>query len=131
MYVLVHASLDFVVRSIANAELEGPYSKFHVGCTLLLSTPTGSKSTISGANVENAAYPVGVCAERVALGAAVASGLRFGAFKAIAVATDTTESCSPCGMCRQFIREFCDQSIPIIMFAGNGSYVVKTLEQVS
>jgi cytidine deaminase len=112
--------------------MPGPYSKFQVGCSILLKEPSSSLgSTISGANVENAAYPVGTCAERVAFGTAIASGLRAGDFRAIAVATNTSEPCSPCGMCRQFIREFCDLSTPIFMFTKDGSRVVKTLGEVS
>ncbi|KUI65945.1 Cytidine deaminase [Cytospora mali] len=72
-----------------------PYSKFRVGAVLL--TKVGAY--IQGANVENAAYPVGTCAERVALGKAVTEGHRD--FKAIAVATDISPPASPCGMCRQ------------------------------
>lgn len=86
--------------------------------------------TISGANVENAAYPVGTCAERVALGTAVVAGYKLGSFAAIAVSTDTEVASSPCGMCRQFIREFCDLKTPIVMFNKDGKYVVKLLEEV-
>jgi cytidine deaminase len=54
---------------------------------------------VPGANVENASYPVGTCAERVAFGTAVTSGIKK--FRAIAVATDISPPASPCGMCRQ------------------------------
>lgn len=92
-----------------------PYSRFHVGATLL----TSEGQYISGANVENASYPVGTCAERVALGKAVTdlgANLPGGGgfkkwkegedgvkrrFKALAVATDVSPPTSPCGMCRQ------------------------------
>jgi cytidine deaminase len=82
--------------------------------------------------VENAAYPVGTCAERVAMGTAVFAGHRYGAFKALAVATNTEPGspASPCGMCRQFIREFCEPTMPIIMHDRHGNCVVMTLEQV-
>lgn len=72
-----------------------PYSKFRVGAVLL----TSAGAYVSGANVENAAYPVGTCAERVAFGKAVTEGHR--GFKAVAVATDISPPASPCGMCRQ------------------------------
>ena len=58
----------------------------------------------TGVNVENASYPVGVCAERCAFGTAVAAG--YPRIIAIAVSTDINPPASPCGMCRQFMREF-------------------------
>lgn len=79
-----------------------PYSRFRVGAALLPlpATPDGtSPVVITGVNVENASYPVGTCAERVAIGNAVAQGVRE--FRAIAVATDISPPASPCGMCRQ------------------------------
>jgi cytidine deaminase len=85
----------------------GPYSKFRVGASLLLK----SGQVIRGANVENAAYPVGTCAERTALGTAVVEGARRGDIRALAVATDISPPASPCGMCRQYIREFCEVSL--------------------
>ncbi|KAK7415512.1 hypothetical protein QQX98_005866 [Neonectria punicea] len=109
----------------AKATAYCPYSQFRVGATLL----AGDGSFISGANVENAAYPVGTCAERVAFGAAVTSGFRD--FRAVAVSTDISPPASPCGMCRQFIREFCSLDTPIIMFDKNEDYVVLRLKQVS
>ena len=72
-----------------------PYSRFRVGASIL----THDDQYIDGANVENAAYPVGTCAERVAFGKAVTEGHRK--FKAVAVATDISPPASPCGMCRQ------------------------------
>jgi cytidine deaminase len=72
-----------------------PYSRFRVGAALL-----GADGSVTpGANVENAAYPVGTCAERVAMGRAVTEGVRK--FRAVAVATDISPPASPCGMCRQ------------------------------
>jgi len=77
-----------------------PYSRFRVGATIL----TVNGEYISGGNVENASYPVSVCAERVAFGTAVTGmkgGYREGQFKALAIASDITPPASPCGMCRQ------------------------------
>lgn len=80
-----------------------PYSKFRVGAALLPVTTDGTAAVppqvITGVNVENASYPVGTCAERVAIGNAVAAGVMQ--FRAIAVATDISPPASPCGMCRQ------------------------------
>ncbi|KAF4505014.1 hypothetical protein G6O67_007012 [Ophiocordyceps sinensis] len=113
-----------------------PYSGFRVGAAVLwASTGTGpgasdegGAAVTTGANVENASYPVGTCAERVAVARAVVEGGR--AFRAVAVATDVSPPASPCGMCRQFIREFCKPEVPIIMFDKNLDYLVLTLEQL-
>lgn len=71
----------------------GPYSLFRVGASLLLHEEDASgKTIITGANVENAAYPVGTCAERVAMGTAIHAGHKLGSFKAIGVATGTSGS---------------------------------------
>lgn len=75
-----------------------PYSKFRVGASLLLS----DGSFVTGANVENASYGGAICAERTALVKAVSEGKKD--FIALAVAADIDEPCSPCGICRQFIR---------------------------
>lgn len=75
------------------------YSRFRVGATLLCADDAGAVVYVPGANVENASYPVGTCAERVAFGTAVTSGIKT--FRAIAVATDISPPASPCGMCRQ------------------------------
>lgn len=57
-------------------------------------------------------------------------GVKKGMFKAIAVATDISPPASPCGMCRQFIREFCDDNTPIWMFDKDGKFMVMKLGQV-
>jgi cytidine deaminase len=75
-----------------------PYSGFPVGAALL----GRSGRVYTGANVENAAYPLSICAERTALFKAVSEGER--AFEAIAVVTST--GATPCGACRQVLREF-------------------------
>ncbi|CAG8885720.1 unnamed protein product [Penicillium egyptiacum] len=135
----------------AKATAYCPYSKFRVGACIL----TTSGEFIAGANVENASYPVGTCAERVTIGTAIVCSLfSFPAlthhvvgnllqlfsiivvaghrdFKALAVATDIKPAASPCGMCRQFIREFTSPSFPVYMYDGEGDYKVMTLEEVS
>ncbi|KAH7376542.1 cytidine deaminase [Plectosphaerella cucumerina] len=108
----------------AKATAYCPYSKFRVGATLL----ARDGGWTDGANVENASYPVGTCAERVAFGKAIVEGVR--GFKAVGVATDIKEVCSPCGACRQFIREFCDLDMPIFMFNNDGHYAVLTLGEL-
>ncbi|KAJ9669270.1 hypothetical protein H2201_000622 [Coniosporium apollinis] len=132
---LVHGLTAEEIRTLtakcieAKAAAYCPYSLFRVGSALL----THSGSYISGANVENASYPVGSCAERVAMGSAVFAGHRRGDFRAIAVATDAPEPSSPCGMCRQFLREFCGEDVPVVMVGregGEGKVVVRTVGEL-
>lgn len=78
-----------------------PYSHFPVGAALL----DNAGKIWTGANVENASYPEGLCAERVALTHAVTHGAALDSFVAIAVWTDTPTPTSPCGGCRQVMHE--------------------------
>lgn len=73
-----------------------PYSNFHVGAAVLVR----DGRVITGANVENASYPLGICAEPAALARAVAEGVRPGEVEAVAT------TASPCGGCRQWLVEF-------------------------
>lgn len=82
----------------ARSTAYAPYSKYFVGAALL----TRSGKTYLGANVENAAYPTSICAERVAVFKAVTDGERD--FEAVAVVT--RDGGSPCGSCRQVLAEF-------------------------
>ena len=70
-----------------------------------------------GVNIENASYPVGICAERTAIAAAVTAGEQE--FEALAVIADSPEPCAPCGMCRQMIVEFPIARIILANTAGN------------
>ena len=83
-----------------------PYSKYLVGAALL----TDSGRIYDGVNVENAAYPTGMCAERVAVFKAVSEGER--SFSAIAVVT--SNGGSPCGSCRQVLTEFGSETSVLI-----------------
>jgi cytidine deaminase len=97
-----------------------PYSGFRVGCALL----TADGRVFVGANVENAAYSPSICAERVALPAAVVAGARD--FPALAVVGDGDGPCTPCGVCRQVLYEFAPDLL--VLAAGEtgavGRYVL-------
>ncbi len=94
----------------ARDHAHAPYSKFQVGAALL----TTSGSVFGGCNVENAAYPVCLCAERGALSAAVAAGLQPGGLLAAVVVTDVAELTPPCGACRQALIEFAEK-LPVLL----------------
>ncbi|NTU78681.1 MAG: cytidine deaminase [Chloroflexales bacterium] len=91
---------DLVAAAFTACDLAyAPYSRFQVGAAAL----TASGRIFRGGNIENAAYPMTVCAERVALFSAYAAGERE--IIALAVVTPTDEVASPCGACRQVLLE--------------------------
>jgi cytidine deaminase len=89
-----------------------PYSKFCVGAALL----TQEGRVFPGGNIENASYGLTLCAERTALGAAVAAGCRR--FTAIAVVSSGQTSPMPCGACLQALAEFCRPDFVIVTAAA-------------
>jgi len=103
------------VREHAHA----PYSGYRVGAAVM----DEAGRVHAGCNVENAAYPEGLCAEAGAIAAMVAAGGRR--IRAIAVAGghDTPGACTPCGGCRQKIREFADADTRIVLLDGAGATV--------
>lgn len=105
---------ELVARARAAMEAAyAPYSRFRVGAAL----ESEDGRIFAGCNVENSSFPVGLCAERVALGHAVASGARR--FSRIAVASSGERPASPCGMCRQALAEF-GPDLRVIAVADGG-----------
>lgn len=100
-----------------------PYSNFPVGAALECDDGT----VYTGCNVENAAYPAGICAERNAIFHAVAEG--HTAFKRIVIAGRSDGFCVPCGVCRQVMREFAP-NLEIICLNAAGEEQTFTLEQL-
>lgn len=98
-----------------------PYSGFHVGAAVL----TEDDSIFCGCNVENAAYPLGQCAEATAIGAMIANGEKT--ISAILIASPTEDYCFPCGGCRQKIAEFADDNTPIVLVNTRGDTQTHTV----
>ena len=108
----------------AAAKAYAPYSKFHVGCAV----ESIAGDVVTGANMENACYRLGICAEQSALTAAQhAFGLDKVARIVVVGGADTTV-CTPCGGCRQAILEVAQLSgrdIEILCGSGDGSAVAR------
>src|SRR5918999_1431221 len=107
----------------AMGRAHAPYSRFHVGAALRAE----DGSIHAGANVENAAYPQGQCAEASAIGVLVAAG-RSRVVEA-AVVADSAEVCVPCGGCRQRLREFMPLDAPVHLCSATGQRETVTLER--
>ena len=114
---LIAAALETLKNSYA------PYSHYNVAAAVLME----SGAIYTGVNVENASYPNGICAERNAIFQAVTAGET----KALAIAivggseaasgAEITDYCTPCGMCRQTLREFCNPDEMIVVSARSES----------
>lgn len=99
-----------------------PYSGYRVGAAVLVD----GGEVFAGTNIENVSYGLTVCAERTAVHAAVSAGHRR--LAAIALATET--GATPCGACRQVLREFAPAGLPVYLAAPDGSWVARSLGEL-
>lgn len=124
---LIKTAIEMTKKSYA------PYSHFHVGAALL----DKNGKVWTGCNIENAAYGPSNCAERTAVFKAVSEGCKE--FSAIAIMGGMEDEngnvkikdfCSPCGVCRQVLAEFCDKDFKIILANGKGEQKICTLGEL-
>lgn len=102
-----------------------PYSKFKVGAAVLLK----NGNYIHGANIENSAFGLCMCAERNAMFGAYCQGFKKEDIEAIGIIADTKSPVSPCGSCRQVMSELLELDTPVYMFNLKGdSKIVKVKE---
>lgn len=124
-----------IIRDMINKAIDArkfaytPYSNFKVGAALL----TKEDEIITGCNIENAAYSPGNCGERTAVFKAVSQGIKD--FKGIAIVAGKEggelEYTSPCGMCRQVLREFANpEEFIVVMAKSENDYKIMTLEEL-
>lgn len=111
--------------AVAAKELSlAPYSNFRVGAALIATDDT----VYLGANIESASYSLTCCAERTALFKALLDRKR--SFKAIAIASDSTTYCPPCGACRQVLADHCGKEFEVVLVHPNGNHKVYTLQEL-
>uniref|UniRef100_H2YAZ9 Cytidine deaminase n=1 Tax=Ciona savignyi TaxID=51511 RepID=H2YAZ9_CIOSA len=111
------------LADVAKQKAYCPYSNFQVGAAVV----TASGDIFTGCNVENACYPVGVCAERTAICKAVSEG--HVKIKAVAVITNSSKVQFPCGLCRQSINEFGTEAT-IYCASKDGKYETHSLNDL-
>jgi cytidine deaminase len=129
--IVNHSVAKNLVRDAIEAmkKTYSPYSHHHVGAALL----TKSKKVYTGCNIENASYTPTNCAERTAFFKAISEGERE--FSAIAIVGGKDgvlkDFCSPCGVCRQVMREFVDpKSFLVILARSEDDYLIFFLEEL-
>ncbi len=103
-----------------------PYSHFAVGAAILCS----DGSFYVGANVENASYPLCMCAERNAVYSAMMDGKNIDDFEALCVCADSTGPVSPCGACRQVLSELFPKNKPILLGNLKGETKLTNVEEL-
>ncbi len=118
--------IEYAIEASKNSY--SPYSNFKVGAALL----TKNNKIFLGCNIENGSYSPSICAERVAFSKAISEGEKE--FKAIAIVGGEngkfTDFCSPCGVCRQVMREFCGKDFTIYLGNDKLEYKKYTLEEL-
>jgi cytidine deaminase len=110
----------FAAAERARSKAHAPYSHFHVGAAILADDGV----IYAGCNIENAAYPLGNCAEASAIAAMVTGGGKR--ITRIFITGPGREPVTPCGGCRQRIREFAEASTPVICLGVDGGAPLET-----
>ena len=124
----IHSKM-LVERALeARKNAYSPYSRFCVGAALLCS----DGEIFTGVNIENGSYGATICAERSAFCAAISAGKSN--FVAIAIVgtekgTEPQKPCPPCGICRQFMSEFCSRDFTVLLYDGQ-AVIEKTLGEL-
>lgn len=103
-----------------------PYSNFPVGAAAILK----DNKAFIGANIENAAYGSGMCAERSCINAIYSQGYRQEDIMGFAIMSDTQAPSSPCGACRQVLLELLEPDTPICLFNVEGELVETTIREL-
>jgi cytidine deaminase len=114
----------YAAAEVVRARAYAPYSRFQVGAAIL----ADDGKLYAGCNVENAAYPVGNCAEPSAIAAMLAGGGRR--IRRIYVTGPGTTPVTPCGGCRQRIREFADPDVVVVSHAVDGQPLEQTIAEL-
>ena len=114
----------FAAAEAVRARAYAPYSQFSVGAAIL----ADDGKIYAGCNIENAAYPIGNCAEASAIAAMIAGGGRR--IQRLYVTGPGVAPVTPCGGCRQRIREFADLDVTVISQGVDGMPLKQTLDQL-
>jgi cytidine deaminase len=119
--------IKLVEEALKARELSySPYSEFKVGAAIL----SKDGKIFYGANIENASYPLCMCAERNAIYNAMMDGYKKDDFVALAIIADTDEVCAPCGACRQVMSELLNKDTKIYMANLKGEIKETTPEEL-
>lgn len=114
----------FAAAEVVRKKAYAPYSRFYVGVAIL----ADDGKVYSGCNVENAAYPVGNCAEASAIAAMIAGGGKR--IARMYVTGPGSAPVTPCGGCRQRIREFADEDVVVVSHGIEGTPLALTVAEL-